>query len=97
MFRKYMEVYVQGRWPIFLKNKIQNFNTTDGKDEKKSKCSLNAFFHLEPHIFEQMFNASLLAIAKRWMNLNVHQYGKGQINCGLYIQCNSIQLQKWGN
>ena len=27
-----------------------------------------------------MFNGSLLAIAKRWMNLNVHQYGNGQIN-----------------
>lgn len=33
---------------------------------------------------------------KRWINPNVRHYGNGKINCGLFIQCNSIQLQKWG-
>ena len=33
--------------------------------KKRVNTGLNAFFHLEPHIFEQMFNGSLLAIAKR--------------------------------
>ena len=51
-----------------------------GRMKKRVSAGLNAFFHLEPHIFEQMFNGSLLAIAKRWMNLNVHQYGNGEIN-----------------